>query len=66
MEIMVNDNAYQLPENSSIATLLEQLPPQKPNTVVALNHRVVCSKRWKERQLHDGDRIITFQMLGGG
>jgi len=66
MEIMVNDNAYQLPENSSIATLLEQLPPQKPNTVVALNHRVVCSKRWKERQLRDGDRIITFQMLGGG
>jgi thiamine biosynthesis protein ThiS len=66
MEIMVNDNAYQLPDNSSIATLLEQLPPQKPNTVVALNHRVVCSKRWKERQLRDGDRIITFQMLGGG
>jgi thiamine biosynthesis protein ThiS len=66
MEIMVNDNAYQLPDNSSIATLLEQLPPQKPNTVVALNHRVVCSKLWKERQLRDGDRIITFQMLGGG
>ncbi len=66
MEIMVNDNACQLPENSSIATLLEQLPPQKPNTVVALNHRVVCSKRCKERQLRDGDRIITFQMLGGG
>jgi thiamine biosynthesis protein ThiS len=38
----------------------------KPNTVVALNHRVVCSKRWKERQLQDGDRIVTFQILGGG
>ncbi len=66
MEVMVNDNAYQLPDNSTIATLIEYLPPQKPNTVVALNHRVVCSKRWKERQLCDGDRIITFQMLGGG
>jgi thiamine biosynthesis protein ThiS len=66
MEVMVNDNAYQLPDNSTIATLIEHLPPQKPNTVVALNHRVVCSKRWKERQLCDGDRIITFQMLGGG
>ena len=66
MEIMVNDNAFQLPDNASIATLIEKLPPQKPNTVVAVNHRVVCSKRWKERQLSDGDRIITFQMLGGG
>jgi thiamine biosynthesis protein ThiS len=66
MNVTVNGDAYQLPENSSIAALIEQLPPQKPNTVVALNHRVVCSKRWTERQLRDGDRIITFQMLGGG
>ena len=42
MEVMVNDNAYQLPDNSTIASLIEHLPPQKPNTVVALNHRVVC------------------------
>jgi thiamine biosynthesis protein ThiS len=66
MEVMVNDSAYQLPDNSSIANLIEHLPPQNPNTVVALNHRVVCSSRWKERKLHDGDRIVTFQILGGG
>ncbi len=66
MEIMVNDSAYQLPDNASIATLIEQLPPRKPNTVVALNHRVVCNSLWKERQLHDGDRIVTFQIFGGG
>ena len=66
MEIMANDSAYQLPDNASIATLIEQLPPQKPNTVVALNHRVVCNSLWKERQLHDGDRIVTFQIFGGG
>jgi len=66
MKVTVNDDTYQLPDNSSIATLIEQLPPQKPNTVVSLNHRVVCSRKWKERQLSDGDRIVTFQMLGGG
>ena len=66
MKVMVNDNAYQLPDNSTIATLIEHLPPQKPNTVVALNHRVVPNLRWKEQQLRDGDKIVTFQVLGGG
>lgn len=66
MQVMVNDNAYQLPDNASIATLIEQLPPQKPNTVVSLNHRVVCNSLWKKRQLQEGDQIVTFQIFGGG
>jgi sulfur carrier protein len=66
MNVMVNDETYQLPDDASIATLIEQLPPQKPNTVVALNHRVVCNKTWDEKKLSEGDRIVTFQMLGGG
>jgi sulfur carrier protein ThiS len=36
MKVTVNGDAYQLPVNSSIAALIEQLPPQKPNTVVGL------------------------------
>ncbi|MEW8190997.1 MAG: sulfur carrier protein ThiS [Candidatus Thiodiazotropha endolucinida] len=66
MNITLNDVPHQLPDNTSLASLIEQLPPFEPNTVIALNNRIVCNQSWSECKLKEGDAVMTFQMLGGG
>ncbi|MCU7801732.1 MAG: sulfur carrier protein ThiS [Candidatus Thiodiazotropha sp. (ex Lucinoma borealis)] len=66
MNITLNDTPHHLPDKASLTTLVEQLPPFEPNTVIAVNHRVICNRTWSECELREGDTVVTFQMLGGG
>ena len=66
MNITLNNDTHRLPEEESITKLLEEFPSQKPNTVVSVNHRVICSRTWPDHILQEGDNVLIFELKGGG
>lgn len=67
MQLMVNGESREIPENCSLEQLLIELKvPARKGVAVALNLQVVPQGERNTTPLHDGDRVDVVTAVGGG
>jgi len=62
----INGEARELPEELTVATLLEMLGTPKAGIAVACNDRVVRRSEYERASIQDGDRIEIIAAVAGG
>ena len=65
MTVRVNGEDRDLPEATSISSLLEQMRLKPQNVAVELNRRLVRSEKY-ETPLRAGDEVEIVTFVGGG
>jgi sulfur carrier protein len=66
VKVQVNGEARELAENSTVATLLEQLELASRPVAVEVNLEVVPRAQHAEHVLEDADQIEIVTLVGGG
>ncbi len=63
---MVNGAPRELPDEVTVAALLQLLGSGLRGVAVARNDRVVPRAQYATQRLHDGDRIEIIEAVAGG
>lgn len=68
MNLTLNGEPRELPEELSVRALLEALgrDPEQTGVAVARNLEVVPRDAWEETRLTEGDRVDVVIAVGGG
>jgi sulfur carrier protein len=66
MEILLNGEAREVVEATTIATLLEAAGLVERRVAVEVNHEIVPRSLHGERRLAAGDRVEIVHAIGGG
>jgi thiamine biosynthesis protein ThiS len=66
MRLSVNGKPVELPEGSTVVSLLKQLAIEAPRVAIERNQDVVPRATWGEATLADGDQIEIVTFVGGG
>lgn len=66
MRIEVNGESREVPENLTVASLVEQLALPNERTAIERNREVVRRADWPTVDLTEGDRIEIVHFVGGG
>lgn len=66
MQIYVNGEARELPENLSVAGLLNVMELTGKRLAVEVNADIVPKSRHAETRLNAGDRVEIVHAIGGG
>ena len=67
MRILVNEEGRELPEGSTLSTLLDALSLKDlRGWAVAVNEQVIPSNEMSLRKLMEGDRVLLIQATQGG
>ena len=66
MNIQVNGTAHVVPQNSTLAVLLEQLRLAGKRVAVELNGEIVPRSTYSATPLHEDDCLEIMQAIGGG
>jgi len=67
MEITVNDQRKEIPENYSVQQLLSGIfPDTSKGIAVAINQSVVAKNQWTSHILQPNDRITVIKATQGG
>lgn len=65
MQIQLNGEAYELPANSTLAALIEELHLEG-RLAVEVNEEIVPRSRFAEYRLQHQDRVEIVRAIGGG
>ena len=66
MKIQVNEQAFDVSENTNIEQLLLQLDKPLVGSAVAVNQEVISRSEWTHYIINEGDAISLFQAIAGG
>ena len=66
IRIVVNGEAQNVVEGSTVLRLLEQLGLDPARVAVELDRRIVKQPQWGETALADGAQVEIVQFVGGG
>ncbi len=66
MIVSVNKENVEVPENSNIAKLVEQLHLPEHGTAIAIKSTVIPRTDWNNVQLNENDEIIVISAAYGG
>ncbi len=66
ISIVVNGQAREMPEGSSLADLVAQLAESPQALATAVNQEFVARDARAARLLQAGDQVFTFQPITGG
>ena len=66
MELLINGEPREVPEATSLQTLLRLLELKEDRVAVELNRSIVKRDRWSDTLLRDHDRLEIVQFVGGG
>lgn len=66
MQIYVNGESREAPDQSSVLSLLESLGLKSDGTVVQINDNIVERERFDATLLSEGDHIELVRIVGGG
>ena len=66
MHIRLNGEAFELPDNQSVADLLERLDLVGRRVAVELNLDIVPRSRHASTLLAEGDQVEVVHAIGGG
>lgn len=66
MIVMVNGERHEVPEEASVASLIEQLSAPPQGIAVAINGEVVPRGQWSATTLPHGARVEVVAAIQGG
>lgn len=66
MQIVLNGNEHTLPDEMTLAQLIESLGVDRRLVALAHNGEVVPRDTYEQVTVHDGDRVEIVRMVGGG
>ena len=66
MNVNVNEQKLELPENSTVEQLLIFIDSPLKGSAIAVNQQIISRSRWAEYKLNSGDQISLFQAIAGG
>lgn len=66
MNITLNGEARQVPDNCSAAQLIEELGLAGRRIALEVNHEIVPRSRYTEQTLQAGDKVEIVHAIGGG
>jgi sulfur carrier protein len=66
MNVILNGSPREIPDGTTVATLLEQLGLAARGVAVEVNYDVVSRQQHAEVRLRDGDRLEIVTFVGGG
>ena len=66
MQITINGEAKTLPENSTIATLIDIFAIDIRKVAIEVNLTIIPKSLYAETLLNEGDAIEIVQFIGGG
>ena len=64
--IKVNNQPKEIPENSSVASLLQTLEQPEKGIAVAINQQIITKTDWDTKAVTNGDDILIIQATQGG
>jgi thiamine biosynthesis protein ThiS len=64
--VHVNGEARQVPEDLTLACLMDRLQLPADRVAVELNLEIVPRNLWNETTIREGDRLEVVQFVGGG
>jgi thiamine biosynthesis protein ThiS len=62
----MNGEVRQVPENLTLASLMDWLQLPADRVAVELNLEIVPRNRWSETTIRQGDRLEVVHLVGGG
>lgn len=66
MKLLVNGDPVELPDGSTVQTLLAKLALDGARVALERNEEVVPRQTWPRAALAEGDRIEIVNFVGGG
>jgi sulfur carrier protein len=66
MNITLNGEARQVPDNCSASQLIEELGLAGRRIALEVNHEIVPRSRYTEQTLQAGDKVEIVHAIGGG
>lgn len=66
MQILLNGEAREVPDNYTAAQLVEELELTGRRIAMEINLEIVPRSTYTEVQLHPGDRVEIVHAIGGG
>jgi thiamine biosynthesis protein ThiS len=66
MKLHINGEERALPDDLTVAALVEHLGMKADRVAVELNRDIVARDRWAATPLADGDRLEVVHFVGGG
>mgnify|MGYP000553131426 CR=1 FL=1 len=66
MNIQLNGEKHELPDNSSAQDLVEQLGLGDKRLAMEVNREIVPRTTYAEHRLHEGDEVEIVHAIGGG
>jgi sulfur carrier protein len=66
MQILINGEATEIPQDLSVAALIERLDLSGKRVAVEVNRDLVPRSRFETHRLAPGDRVEIIHAVGGG
>ena len=66
MKILVNGESREIPEGTTLQSLIDELGIAEKVMAAAINMEIVKKEQWSEHRLQEGDRIELLHFVGGG
>lgn len=66
MEVILNEKAYTVKENISLADFIENLSLKPEGIAIAINLEVVPKERWSKTILTDKMELMLIHAVSGG
>jgi thiamine biosynthesis protein ThiS len=66
MQIIINERALELAEESTLADVVERLRVSRNGMAVAVNRTIVPFDKWQEYRLQENDAVMIIQATQGG
>jgi len=66
MKLFVNSKETDLPENSPIRELANQLQLPEKGVAVAVNNQMIPRNEWEKHTLQENDRVTIIKAACGG
>lgn len=64
--IYVNDELKEVPENTSIDSLLLNLSQKRDGIAIAINNQIITKSKWDLKFLSEKDNVLIIQATQGG
>ena len=66
MQIIVNNKAMELAEESTLSTLAETLRLPEKGVAVAVNNQMIPREEWSETRLQEQAQVVVIKAACGG
>lgn len=66
MRVVINGEERDVPDGTTLDTLVNLLALVPERLAIELNRRVIRRTEWEQRALSEGDRVEIVHFVGGG